>query len=233
MTSEDAAIAAVAALADDLRRGMYAFIRQAGHPVTRDEAAEAAGISRKLAAFHLDKMAAAGLLQTSYGRPGGLRRVGRAPKVYQPADLDLQLSIPPRDSGLLAEILLDAVLAESTGECARDAALRVAAERGHALGAAERDRIRPGRLGPERALTIAGTFLERCGYEPARPSPGLVQLRNCPFSPLAARAPEFVCGINLAMLDGFLDGLRAPSVAATLKPQPGACCVELCAGHAA
>ncbi|MCA1835373.1 MAG: transcriptional regulator, partial [Actinobacteria bacterium] len=48
---DDPAIRAVAALDDELRRGMYAFIRAARRPVTRDEAAAAVGISRKLAAF--------------------------------------------------------------------------------------------------------------------------------------------------------------------------------------
>jgi predicted ArsR family transcriptional regulator len=153
--------------------------------------------------------------------------------VYEPADLDLQVSIPPRELGVLAEILLDAVLASTSQTGAREAALHRAAERGRLLGAAERGNARPGRLGPERALTIAGVFLERSGYEPARAAPGMLRLRNCPFQPLAARAPEFVCGINHALLGGFIEGLRAQSVAARLRPQPGACCVELCATHAA
>ena len=57
----DPAIKAVAALSDDTRRGMYVFIRAARQPVTRDEAAASVGISRKLAAFHLDKLVDAGL----------------------------------------------------------------------------------------------------------------------------------------------------------------------------
>jgi len=69
----DAAIKAVAALEDDLRRGMYEFIRTARHPITREQAAEAVGISRKLAAFHLDKLAAAGLLRSDFEPVGGRR----------------------------------------------------------------------------------------------------------------------------------------------------------------
>ena len=94
--SLDADMAAAAVLTDDLRRRMYAFIRRADGPVTRDEVAAEIGISRKLAAFHLDKLAAAGLLRTSFARPGGLRRAGRTPKRYEPADVDVQVSIPPR-----------------------------------------------------------------------------------------------------------------------------------------
>jgi predicted ArsR family transcriptional regulator len=137
-----AAITAVAALGDDLRRNMYDFIRRAGRPVTRDEAAASVGISRKLAAFHLDKLVAAGLLTAGYANPPGVRRVGRAPKVYEPSDADVQVSIPQREHGILADILIDAVLSQTDGENARQAALRVAAERGRALGKAERDRTR-------------------------------------------------------------------------------------------
>src|SRR5215467_9560652 len=103
-------MAAAAVLTDDLRRRMYAFVRRADGPVTRDEVAAEVGISRKLAAFHLDKMAAAGLLRTSFARPVGLRRVGRAPKAYAPAGLDVQVSIPQREHAVLAGILVDAVL---------------------------------------------------------------------------------------------------------------------------
>ena len=66
-------------LADDLRRRMYEFIRRADGPVSRDEAAAAVGISRKLAAFHLDKLVDAGLLEARLrpGRPGCGARAGR------------------------------------------------------------------------------------------------------------------------------------------------------------
>jgi predicted ArsR family transcriptional regulator len=63
-SARDPAIRAVAALDDELRRGMYAFIRKARRPVTREEAAASVGISRKLAAFHLDKLVEVGLLRT-------------------------------------------------------------------------------------------------------------------------------------------------------------------------
>jgi predicted ArsR family transcriptional regulator len=222
----EAGLAAAAMLADEQRRRMYAFIRRADAPVTRDEVAAAVGISRKLAAFHLDKLAAAGLLRTGFARSAGLRRVGRAPKVYQPAELNVQVSIPPRDHAVLAGILVDATLDAGQAE-APQAAFRAAEQRGRQAGEAERAAARPGRLGAERALTLATGFLERTGFEPLRAAPGLVMLRNCPFQPLAATAPELVCGINQAFLAGFLDGLGAASASAVLSPRPGNCCVEL------
>jgi len=225
--STDPGISAVAALDDPLRQGMYAFIRRARRPVTRDEAAASVGISRKLAAFHLDKMVAAGLLRARYEAVGEVRRVGRTPKVYEPAGDDIRVSIPERRYEVLADILVDAVLTEAGGEDARAAAVRTAGEHGEAVGGAERQQTRPGRLGPERALTLAAAILTRYGFEPARESPTCVRLRNCPFHPLAARAPDLVCTLNEAFLAGVLTGLRAAAVRAVLAPRPGECCVEL------
>ncbi len=217
----------MAALEDELRRRMYAFIRHSPAPVTRDEAAQSVGISRKLAAFHLDKLVEVGLLRATYAQPDGIRRVGRAPKLYQPTDLQVQVSIPPREHGLLAEILLDAVRRQRPGESGPQSAVRVAADRGRELGQAERERLKPGRLGTERALTYIADMLERHGFEPARVAPTCLQLDNCPFHPLAAKDPDLVCGINHAFLSAYCQGLEATTVEARLVPRPGACCVEL------
>jgi len=223
----DPAIRAIAALDDDLRRGMYEFIRAARRPVTRDEAAAAVGISRKLAAFHLDKLVDAGTLRARYQPADGIRRVGRAPKVYEPSGTDIRVSIPPRSHDILAGILLDAMVSEGRGENAQVAAQRVARDRGEQIGAAERQRIRPGRLGAERALTLTSRLLAERGFEPARESPGCLRLRNCPFHPLTATAQDLVCGLNLAFIAGMVDGLQASNVEAVLDPRAGECCVEL------
>ncbi len=220
-------LAAVAALTDELRRRMYGFIRAAHCPVTREEAARSVGISRKLAAFHLDKLVEVGLLRASYEPVGGARKVGRSPKVYQPADAEVRISIPGRHHDVLADILVDAVLDEADGESAAQAALRAALRRGIELGAGERERARPGQLGVERSLTLAASALARYGFEPDRAAPERLRLRNCPFHPLAGRAPQLVCAVNHAFLAGFLDGLQARTVAAVLTPAAGQCCVEL------
>lgn len=227
MTSHDTAIGAVAALDDESRRGMYWFIRRARRPVTRDEAAAHVGISRKLAAFHLDKLVETGLLRARYEAPAGIRRVGRTPKVYEPTEADVRVSIPERRYEVLAEILMGAVLDEREGETARQSAARVAQHRGEELGKAERERLRPGRLGAERALTLVQGMLAEFGFEPDRPQPTRVRLRNCPFHPLAGREPELVCGLNQEFCSGLLTGLGADAVRAVLDPKPGECCVEL------
>jgi predicted ArsR family transcriptional regulator len=218
---------AVSVLADDVRRTLYNFTRRAHRPVTREEAASDAGISAKLAAFHLDKLVAAGLLHSRYDSPGGVRRVGRKPKVYEPAETDIRISIPERRPDVLAEILVDAVLEQEQGEDARSAALRTARRRGEELGAATRSDSRPGRLGPERSVSLTASVLEEFGFEPDRQAPDELRLLNCPFHPLAARSPQLVCGINHAFLGGFLTGLQAGGIDAVLAPHPGRCCVEL------
>jgi len=224
--AERPSIAAVAALEDGVRHALYRCVRDARRPITREEAAAVVGISRKLAAFHLDKLVTVGLLQARY-QSGG--RIGRAPKVYELSGDDVSVCVPARRPALLAEILLDTVLSARTSERPDRAAHRVARDYGERLGAAERERVRPGRLGAERALALAGSVCEQYGFEPG-PSDtdaGAVRLRNCPFHPLAARAPELVCGVNRQFLAGLLDGLGARGVDAVVEPRPGECCVEL------
>jgi predicted ArsR family transcriptional regulator len=223
----DAAIESLSALGEDSRRQMYAFIRRQRRPVTRDEAAASVGISRKLAAFHLDKLVDAGLLRARYAAPGGIRKVGRRPKVYEPTDGHIHVSIPDRRHELLADLLLEAVLTEDDGESATHAALRTARRRGRELGESERETARPGRLGAERGLSVCERMLDRHGFEPVRETPTRLRLRNCPFQPLAAQAPELVCGMNHAFIAGYLQGLEVSGVAAKLAPLPGECCVQL------
>src|SRR5574342_412881 len=89
----------LAALADPVRRGLYGFVVRSGGDVSRDGAARGVGISRPLAAFHLDKRVQQGLLEVSYRRltkrrgPGA----GRPAKLYRRSRLQVAVSLPPRD----------------------------------------------------------------------------------------------------------------------------------------
>jgi predicted ArsR family transcriptional regulator len=223
-----AALRALAALDEPTRRALYDVVRTAEAPVTRETAAEAVGISRKLAAFHLDKLTEATLLVAAYETTARTRQFGRPPKAYRRAPEELHISIPERHPEVLARLLLEAVTAARAGETPTDAALRVAYESGQRLGAQTRAQTRPGRLGPERALALAASVLAARGFEPSRESATCMRLRNCPYLPLSAEATELVCGINHRHLVGMLDGLQAPdSVAAELVPRAGHCCVQV------
>jgi predicted ArsR family transcriptional regulator len=226
-------LAAVALLADELRQRLYRFVADQPGPVTRDQAAAAVGISRKLAAFHLDKLTAAGLLEATAADPASRRPgPGRAPKAYQPAATELAVSIPQRRYDLLGDLLAQAIVADGPASTARLAAHQLAHDRGQALGERVRAEQRLGRLGPERALTVASELLGACGYAPARaPTQLQLLLRNCPFRQLSRRAPELVCGLNHQFLAGLLAGLRSRRVDAVLQPDaaadPTRCCVLL------
>lgn len=207
------ALAALAVLGDESRRRLLEFVWRARRPVTRQEASAAVGISRKLAAFHLDKLVAAGLLEARHGGHGP-RRVGRAPKVYRPSPRAIAVTLPPRRHELLASLLAEAVMTHTPRESAHDASLRVARERGEALGAGADTRDLSG-------------FLDTLGYDPETDSAGRTVLHNCPFHPVAAQAPHLVCGMNHAFLCGYLAGTGDTTTHAVLAPQPGVCCVEL------
>jgi predicted ArsR family transcriptional regulator len=223
---EATAVAAVAALHDESRSRLYEFIRARRRPVTREQAADALGISRKLAAFHLDKLVEVGLLRTRVGTGEGEHKVGRRPKVYEPSGVDVHVAIPDRRHDLLADILVEAVGSDPLD--GHDAAVRIAHAHGVVIGAAHRHDLRPGRLGAERALTVAESVLRGYGFEPGREGRTTVRLRNCPFHPIVERSPALVCAINHAFISGLLDGLEARTAEAALVPRAGECCVELC-----
>ncbi len=220
---------AVAVLADELRRRIYEFVRRAGRAVTRDEVASETKVSRKLAAFHLDKLVDRGLLRTHYARPPGRSGpgAGRTAKYYEPSDLQVEVSIPERRYDLAGHLLVRAVQTESDRERAGKAAVRVAREAGHQIGTEVRAQRRLGRPGAERALAAAADVLEEYGYEPYRPDQRTVALSNCPFHSLAREAPELVCRMNQAFINGLLRGFGNETVKAALECAPGDCCVTL------
>jgi predicted ArsR family transcriptional regulator len=228
----DAALDAAAALGDDLRRDLYRFVCSQASPVTREQAARAARISVKLAAFHLDKLVDRGLLDADHAIPEGERRqVGRAPKRYRVSSRELTVSMPPRRYDLMGEILVD-TLADLAGRSIdgmpeSEFRAQAAFERGQQLGAGARDARRLGRLSSERTLVVLEELLDGCGFLPtAHDGQGLVLL-NCPFKILAQRAPAMVCALNLAFIDGILRGLGSETVVAELRPENGRCCVRV------
>jgi predicted ArsR family transcriptional regulator len=220
---------ALGALEDDLRRTLYLLVRSHGRPMNRDEAASAAGISRKLAAFHLDKLVDRGLLTYSYARPPGRggRGAGRPAKYYEPSDRQIDVTIPERRYDLLGSVLLRALGSKYQGETGADAARRAAGEAGAEIGQSERKRLGIAPPGPERAMAVATQVLEERGYEPYRDDRGHVRLRSCPFHELAEQGRDLVCGMNERLVEGIVRGLGNDSVGVVLDPVPGECCVRL------
>lgn len=191
-------------LVEPVRRAAYRLVAAAPAPLGRDEVATSLGIGRTLAAFHLDKLAEAGLLEVSYARLTGRTGpgAGRPAKLYRRAPGEHGVSVPPRRYLSAAQVLAEAV--ERAGA---DATLSAIAHR-------------------EGAARSRGPVLDRLvdeGYEPESSGDGVV-LRNCPFHALARDFTELICGMNLAFLAGLVDGR---GYRARLDPGEGRCCVVL------
>jgi predicted ArsR family transcriptional regulator len=227
MESFEHALEAVGTLADDLRRRMYLFIREQARPVSRDEAAEAVGISRKLAAFHLDKLIEKGLLKAHYARLTGRSGpgAGRPSKVYEPTEVEVAVSIPSRSYDLAGRILVSAL--ERSSAKSRDAVRRAAWDEGLALGKQARREKGLRSVSSKKALEVMRELLYERGYEPFVDDSGEMQLRNCPFHTLAQQSVEIVCGLNQAFISGVLSGIGSNELNAALDPQPGQCCVRV------
>jgi len=219
MTARDP-IQGIAPLADPVRRRLYDAVAASGRAMDRDEAAAAAGIGRPLAAFHLDRLAAAGLLDVEYRRRSGRSGpgAGRPAKFYRrPWGREISVSLPPRRYDTVADVLAEGV--EQSPD-ARDAALGAAAERGRAIVAES--------SGARDRAGLLMTLTER-GYEPAVEPDGTIRLANCPFDRMVADHRELTCSLNLAMLgaiaDGFDAGMDAEARPAEARSGDGRCCV--------
>jgi predicted ArsR family transcriptional regulator len=217
----------VAGLGDPRRRALYRYVsgHGSGHAVSREEAARAVGITRPLAAYHLDRLVDDGLLEASFGRRTGRRGpgAGRPAKLYRRAAGAVEVSLPARDYALLARMLATAVEADPSG-AAGHALRRVARAVGEDLGAAETAAdTAPGGLMERLRRALAGN-----GYEPVTAGDGTVRLRNCPFDLVAGEHREVVCDANRELLAGLVDRVGAGDrVDVRLDPRPGRCCVAL------
>lgn len=228
----DAQVTGIAALGDPSRRALYRYVVAQAGPVSRDQAAEGAGVARHVAKFHLDKLVEDGLLEVTFARPAGRGGpgAGRPAKLYQRSPRELAVSLPQRDYELAGRLLARAVTIAERDHTPIGRALReTAREAGQSLG---RQARRQAGTRPSRAAVLAATtkVLSDCGYEP-RPDADGVTLANCPFHALAQDHTDLVCGMNLELMTGLVDGLASSGLEARLAPCPGQCCVHLATQH--
>jgi predicted ArsR family transcriptional regulator len=211
---------AISLLSDRKRRRLYDFVVGSGRPVSREECARVARIDRALVAYHLDKLVEHGLLEATYAHPEvrARSRTGRPPKLYRRSLREFVSSTPPRDYRLLADLLVQA--ADGSDPSVRRAIKKAAYSLGRSLG--EETRTASG--SSDDALA---ELLRSRGYEPYNPAGDLLRLGNCPFHAVAARHPQLVCALNLALLEGVLAGLGDDPMRAVLAPQEGCCCVAV------
>lgn len=206
--------AALAALGDPARRQLYEYITTQDHPVSRDEAAGATGLKRPTASFHLERLAADGLLDVRYARLSGRSGpgAGRTAKLYVPAHRQIDVSLPPRRYLLVGDVLASALdEAQRRPSAAGEAVARAAERAGRQLAA-----------GCENLTEL----LASAGYQPRAAGDGVTQLANCPFHELVVGHPQLVCTLNLHLLRAALARLGRPEQA-RLDPAPGRCCVTI------
>ncbi len=208
-------VAALSALDDPTRLALRDFIAHADGPVSRDQAATALDLPRSTAAFHLDKLVDAGLLEATFRRLSGRTGpgAGRPAKLYQTCTAEVTVSVPARQYDLAARLMAEAIEQSGrTGEAVQAALPRVAAEAGRSIGAS------------------AGTLqraLEENGFEPRNTPDGSTILGNCPFHRLAQQHTELVCSLNMELLRGVAEGCGDCQHTLVADPGQGRCCVRI------
>lgn len=228
MRSVERDAAGIGALADPVRRRLYLFVCSQPAAVSRDQAADAVGVARHQAKFHLDRLEAGGLLETDYARLTGRSGpgAGRTAKLYRRARRDIAVSLPDREYELAGRLMADAI-----AEAARSSAPvietlhRRAARHGRSIGEAARSTEHPPATAGA-ALDLAVRVLTEHGYEPHYDGE-LVVLANCPFHALADAQTQLVCHMNHALIGGVADALEPHRPQVLLEPHPSRCCVVL------
>lgn len=124
----------------------------------------------------------------------------------------------PTEYELAVTLLLKALQSQAPGEPARSAVLRVAHEAGREIAEELRKSLGRRRVGAERALSAIESVLWERGYEPYLPRQGEIRLKNCPFHHLSAEAPDWICGMNHAFVEGIARGLGNESLEVALEP---------------
>ncbi|WP_157575059.1 helix-turn-helix transcriptional regulator [Jiangella muralis] len=207
-------VAAISALDDPIRRELFDYVSRRDAPVSRNEAAQALGLTRQTAVFHLDRLVDDGLLTVQFKRLNGRTGpgAGRPSKLYTRTTEEVAVTVPERRYDFAALLLLTAIEESTrTGGPATETLLRVARETGRALGADA------GSL--ERVL-------EDHGYEPRPDADGAITLGNCPFHRLARQHTDTVCHLNLELLCGAAEGSNDDRHTLVLDPGTGRCCVR-------
>ena len=185
---------------EDARPGagrVLAAVRDAAAGVTAAELATRLGLHVTTVRFHLDHLAADGLVAGRAVSSGGR---GRPRVVYQ------AVRVPDARAGMLAA-LADAA-----------AGVGPAAERAQRAGESWAEGLDVEGLDPVAALSAVFTEL---GFAPV-PAEGGLELRACPFLDDARRHPEVVCGVHRGLATGIA---RRAGASIELRPFQGTACV--------
>ena len=207
-------VAAVSALDEPVRRALLDYVSRSDAPVTRDDVAEAFGLARSTAVFHLDRLVEAGLLAVEFRRLTGRSGpgAGRPSKLYTKAAGEVAVTVPERRYDFAGHLLLAAMEASArTGEALGEVLRQTAEQAGRTLAAGGRS---------------LEQILEDQGFEPRPDGGGGLVLGNCPFHRLARQHSEIVCQLNLDLLRAAAEEAGDRQHTMILDPGTGRCCVR-------
>lgn len=232
-------VAGVGALVEPARRALYLYVASQPDAVSREQAATAVGVPLHSAKFHLDRLVEEHLLDVEFRRLSGRTGpgAGRPSKLYRRSSRQVSVSLPERRYDVAGNVLASAIdrsirdgipVVEAVHEAATAEGRSIATSflEEDASARADVSASEGAAGGDDSGLERTADVLALHGYEP-RTAEGEICLANCPFDRLATDHTELVCGMNLALIDGVIDGLRVPAVSAELAPQPGLCCVKV------
>ncbi|MCZ7627803.1 MAG: helix-turn-helix domain-containing protein [Microthrixaceae bacterium] len=182
------------ALGDNTRYAIYLELARSPKPLSTAEVASTLGLHLNTVRPHLERMREVGLLQSRPDASGG---VGRPQKLYELATDAPSLGLEPPVYPLLAQMLLQIVVAGSTDP---DTVLEAGRDAGRAMA------YRRTKEPDCREDTVA--MLEELGFDPAYVAEGgrtSVAFGHCPFGELAQAQPQVVCALHRGMMEGFAD----------------------------
>jgi predicted ArsR family transcriptional regulator len=221
----DEPTAAAALLASPVRRRLVEALGQgSGGGRSAAQLADLVGLHVTTVRFHLDQLAAAGVVGSSVERREG---AGRPRKVYALAPGGGREPRAEVESLRLLSGLLVEALAGGGGPdrlTPAEAGRRWALEHVPVAGADDRPADTAGRWLGKLAQMV--DVLEQWGYTPevATSEGGRVAditLSHCPFLDLARENSEVVCGIHRGLIAGSLERLGENATRVTLEPFAG------------
>jgi len=198
----------------DGRQRVLQALRRAGHALGVQEVAELVGLHENSVRFHLDRLVDEGAAtrdaepRTGRGRPRHAYTVTAEPGAHG----------DHRDYRLLSAILAGAM---ASGPDPTSTAIDAGQRWGRYLA----PQPRPfGQTDQPAALTEVARIMSDIGFAPEvdEPAAGVsdreLTSHHCPFLEVAGEHPEIVCSVHLGLIQGALEGLRAPVAATELAP---------------
>ena len=175
------------------------FVRGSESPVTADDVAASLGVHRNVARSRLERLAEAGLVETSFARRSG--RAGRPGKEYTAAPELRAIEFPPRRYETLVALLVsDPDPGRAFGRAlAREAHVRPA------------KRVR---TGVERVCEGLRSLGFQASVESVSEDEAVIVTPNCPLRPLVSEHPE-LAALDREMWSGLVAAAGVDAVCET------------------